>query len=231
MKTKIVLMCLALTALISTNYAAEPNELSTKENAGGWKLLFDGKTLSGWRGFKTDKPGSGWAVMDGAITRTGKSGDLLTADDFGDFELAIEWKVEKATNSGIIYRVGLNETQTFRTGPEYQVLDNRDAKDNKDPKHLAGSLYDIVAPPKDVTKPVGEWNQTRIWVKGWHVQHWLNGEKVVDVDLGSPEGKAMIAGSKFSSMPNFATLSRGHIALQDHDESVSFRSIKIRDLK
>jgi hypothetical protein len=155
---------------------------------------------------------------------------LVTVDDFGDFELELQWKVEKATNSGIIYRVGLTEDTTWRTGPEYQILDNHDGEDRFKPSHLAGSLYDLIAPGKDVTRPVGEWNDTRIIVRGWQIQHWLNGVKIVETDLGSPAGKALIAGSKFSKMPRYATLSRGHIALQDHDNRVWFRAIRIREL-
>ncbi len=202
-----------------------------KQSSGEWKVLFDGISLTGWRSLKSEKPGAGWTVADGAITRTAASGDLLTVDEFGDFELSLEWKITEAANSGIIYRVGLTEEQTFHTGPEYQILDGLKARDRVDPKHATGSLYDLVAPNADRTRPVGQWNQTRIIVKGWHVQHWLNGEKIVDLDLASKEGQALIAASKFRDMPNFAKLSRGHIALQNHDESVSFRNIKVRELK
>ncbi len=167
--------------------------------------------------------------MDGAIVRTAKSGDLLTADAFGNFELSIDWKVEDATNSGILYRVALGESQTYVSGPEYQLLDNIKGGDRFDPKHRAGALYDLVAPPRDVTLPVGAWNHTRIVVTGWHIEHWLNGVKIVDVDLASPEGVALKAHSKFSAMPHFAAYSSGHIALQDHDGTVAFRNIKIRD--
>lgn len=198
--------------------------------ADAWTSLFDGKTLAGWRGLKSETPPSGWAVKDGAIERTGKSGDLVTQDEFGDFELEIQWKVERGTNSGIIYRAGLDEDTTWRTGPEYQLLDNVNGADRHKPSHLAGSLYDVVAAAKDVTRPVGEWNDTRIKVVGWHVQHWLNGVKIVDVDLGTPEGKELIAQSKFHTMPRYATLLRGHIALQDHDDTVWFRNIRIRQL-
>jgi hypothetical protein len=168
--------------------------------------------------------------MEGSIVRTAKSGDLLTAGEFGDFELSIEWKVADATNSGILYRVALGESETYHTGPEYQLLDNVRGGDRIDPKHRAGALYDLVAPPRDVTLPVGGWNHTRIVVRGWHIEHWLNGEKIVDVDLASPEGVLLKKNSKFNAMPHFATFSHGHIALQDHDGMVSFRNIKIRAL-
>jgi hypothetical protein len=229
MKTPAVLLTLALLAPVLA--AAENNALTPAERDAGWHLLFDGQSLDGWRGMTTVTPPDGWAVTGGAIVRTHKSGDLLTAAEYGDFELSIEWKVEDGTNSGILYRIGLGEATTWRTGPEYQILDNVKATDNKDPKHLAGALYDLVAPSEDVTKPVGEWNLTRIIVRGWHVQHWLNSVQIVDIDLASPEGQALIAHSKFKTMPRFATLSRGRIALQDHDDSVWYRNIKIRELK
>jgi hypothetical protein len=132
----------------------------------------------------------------------------------------------------VIYRVGLGESASYRTGPEYQVLDNIAAKDNKLGNHLAGSLYDIGAEaPRDLVKPVGDWNKSRLVVKGWNVEHWLNGKKVIAIDLASPEGKASIAQSKFKDWSKFASLPRGHIALQDHGDVVSYRAIKIRELK
>lgn len=234
MKLKNSLVALFACALIAPAvHAAESNMLSAAEKAAGWKLLFDGKTLDGWRGYKTEQIGAGWKAQDGTLAMTvPKSGDLLTKEEFGDFEFSFEWKIVEAGNSGVIYRSGLGESASYRTGPEYQVLDNEKAADNKLANHLAGSLYDIgEAPPKDVTKPVGEWNVGKIVVRGWHVEHWLNGQKVVDVDLASPAGKAAVAKSKFKDWPKFVSLARGHIALQEHGNAVYFRSLKIRELK
>jgi hypothetical protein len=161
-----------------------------------------------------------------------KSGDLVTKEEFGDFEFSFEWKIVEAGNSGVIYRSGFGESASYRTGPEYQILDNAKAEDNKKPNHLAGSLYDIgEAPPNDLTKPVGEWNVGKIMVRGWHVQHWLNGQIVADLRLDSPKGKKALAESKFKDWPKFATLERGHIALQEHGNAVYFRSLKIREIK
>ncbi|MEO7413160.1 MAG: DUF1080 domain-containing protein [Opitutaceae bacterium] len=223
-----VFFLIALLGVASTTGGAEAKSPQMSKE---WKPLFDGNTLTGWRSLKSETPGAGWKVVDGVLTTAGKAGDLLTAEQFGDFEFSAEWKIAEAGNSGIIYRVGLDEAATYHTGPEYQLLDNAKAADNKLANHLAGSLYDLVAAAKDVTKPVGDWNVTRIVVRGWHVEHWLNGVKVLETDLGKPEGKALVAGSKFKAMPKFATLSRGHIALQDHGDIVSFRNILIRDLK
>jgi hypothetical protein len=234
MHPKSLITLVASLIFVGALAAAEPNTLTSAEKAAGWKLLFDGKSFAGWRGYQNEAPGDGWKVENGAIVLTkGKAGDLVTNEEFGDFELSFEWKISETGNSGVIYRAGLGDSAPYRTGPEYQVLDNQKASDNKKPNHLAGSLYDIgEAPPKDFTKPVGEWNTGRIVVRGWHIQHWLNGEKVADLDLASPEGKAALAGSKFNGKgwEKFASLSRGRIALQEHDHPVSFRSIKIRKL-
>jgi len=224
-------MLSAMALAASLAQASDANVLTAAERADGWRLLFDGSSLSGWRGVATAKPGAGWRVADGAIVLTAKAGDLVTVDDFGDFDLSIEWKAADATNSGILYRVSLDDKQTFHSGPEYQILDNVLGGDRFEPKHTAGALYDLVAPPKDFTRPVGAWNQTRIVVRGWHVEHWLNGEKIVDIDLASTEGRALIAHSKFAAMAHFAAFARGYVALQDHGGSfVSFRNIKIREL-
>jgi|HubBroStandDraft_1064217.scaffolds.fasta_scaffold197468_1 hypothetical protein len=225
-----ILLLAAVLLAPAPAHASEPNTLSDAEQSGGWHLLFDGHSLAGWRSLADPDPGAGWKVIDGCIVRTAHSGDLVTIDDFGDFELSIEWKVEDATNSGILYRVSLSERQTFFTGPEYQILDNVHGDDRVEPKHRAGALYDLVAPKLDNTRPVGTWNTARIVVRGWHVEHWMNGEKIVDIDLDSPEGRQLKMHSKFASMPSFAAYSHGHIALQDHTNSVSYRNIKIREL-
>lgn len=233
MKLRAPVFAVAFALVASPLFAAEPNTLTAKEKAEGWRLLFDGKTLNGFRGYKTEEVGAAWKVQEGTLTLTAaKAGDVMTREAFADFELSFEWKISKAGNSGVIYRVGLGESASFRTGPEYQVLDNVEAKDNKLGNHLAGSLYDIGAEaPRDLVKPVGEWNESRLVVKGWNVEHWLNGKRVIALDLASPEGKAAIAKSKFKDWPKFASLSQGHIAFQDHGDVVSYRSIKIRDLK
>jgi hypothetical protein len=221
-----------LLALASAGIAvAQPNTLTPVEQAAGWKLLFDGQSLAGWRGYKTETP-AGWAVQGGALVLVeGRKGDLVTLAEFQDFELALEWRISEGGNSGILYRVGLGDAAAARSGPEYQLLDNAKAKGNHIPSRLAGALYDLVAPPRDVTRPVGEWNEARVRVQGWKIEHWLNGVKLVEVDLGSAEGRALINGSKFRDWTRYATLRRGHIALQDHGDPVSFRSVKLRELK
>ncbi|ACB76843.1 protein of unknown function DUF1080 [Opitutus terrae PB90-1] len=217
--------------LVGRMAASDVNSLTEDEAREGWRLLFDGSSLDGWRGFKSERPDKNWRVEDGALVLRGKAGDLVTQEAFGDFELTLEWKVAEGANSGVIYRVGLGEANTFTTGPEYQVLDNVKAHDNHPASHRAGALYDLEGIEEDVTRPVGEWNQARIVVSGWRVQHWLNGRQIVDVDLASPAGKALIAASKFKHWEKFASLARGHLALQDHGDVVSYRAIKLRELK
>jgi len=227
------LLLLVLVFAVSPSFAAEANQLSAREKADGWKLLFDGKSLQGWRGYKTPAVGTGWKVQDGALVlNAAKTGDLVTTAAYADFELIFEWKIAEGGNSGVFYRAGLGDSGASRSAPEYQVLDNEKAKDNKLGNHLAGALYDLGNEvPRNLPKPVGQWNQGRVIVKGWQVEHWLNGQKVITADLASPAGKTLIAASKFKDWPTFAAHSQGHIALQDHGDVVSYRNIKLRDLK
>ncbi|MBC8040608.1 MAG: DUF1080 domain-containing protein, partial [Opitutaceae bacterium] len=166
--------CLSFAALgpIHANEpAAAPFTLTETETAAGWRLLFDGRSLAGWRSLKTETPPAGWEVIDGNLVRNAKGGDLVTVDDFGDFELVLDWKLSSGANSGIMYRVGLTEGNTFRTGPEYQLLDDElhpDAKRGIDGNRTVGSLYDLIPAAKTkIVHPIGEWNTTRIVVRGW----------------------------------------------------------------
>ncbi len=233
MKTKWPLLIgLVLSMAVSGPGWARPNSLTAAERAAGWKLLFDGQSLAGWRGFKSAAPGASWQVVAGAIVaRPPRTEDLVTNGAFGDFELVIEWKIPAAGNSGILYRVGLGEASSYATGPEYNLLDNEAARGREFPARRAGALYDLIAPARDVAKPAGDWNEARIIVQGWRIQHWLNGVKILETDLAGAEGKRLIRGSKFAKMPGFAALLSGHIALQDYGNAVSFRSIKLRELK
>jgi len=228
-------VALIAAALAATLYAADtPNMLTNEERAGGWKLLFDGTTTSGWRGYKKDAAPDGWQVVDGVIALTGKKvGDLITVDEYENFEFAFEWKISKDGNSGVFYLVQEKPelANTYNSGPEYQVLDNLghpDAKNGFD--RYAGANYALQAPIKDNTKPVGEWNHSRIVKNGAHVEHWLNGEKLVEYELWSDAWKAQVARSKFAKMPAYATATKGHLALQDHGNPVWFRSLKIKVL-
>jgi hypothetical protein len=211
-----------------------PNTLTDKEKADGWKLLFDGKTTKGWHAYKGKEVGDKWKAADGALVfnpKDGKKGgDIVTDDEYENFELSVEWKVTPGANSGIMYRVAETKGAPYETGPEYQVLDNKGHSDGKNPKTSAASCYALYAPTKDVTKPIGEWNKTRIVVNGNKVEHWLNGVKVVEYEFGSDDWNKRVTGSKFAKMDRFGKEKKGHIDLQDHGNEVAYRNIKIKVL-
>jgi type 1 glutamine amidotransferase len=209
------------------------NVLSDKEKAGGWTLLFDGKSGAGWRGFKKDAfPVAGWTVKDGVLWKQpgpeGSGGDIITSGEYGDFEFACDWNISKGGNSGIIYRCTEDHDYCWETGPEMQILDDVAHADGKNEKTRAGTLYAIFPCAVDVARPPGEWNHARVVVKGSHIEHWLNGFKVVDCDLTSEDYKKAHDASKWTGMPDFGKRSKGHIALQDHGDEVRFRDIKVR---
>ena len=226
-------LTLPVLALESKATKAEdmPNTLSDVEKAAGFKLLFDGQTTKGWRGYRKENCPEAWKVVDGALTLKGRGGDIITEDQFDNFELLIEWKISPGGNSGLFYHATETNEPVYATGPEVQILDNQRHADGKNPKTTACSCYALYAPTKDMTKPVGEWNQTKIIVNGQHVEHWLNGEKIVEYEKGSDDWNAKVAASKFRSMKNFGKPTKGHIALQDHGNEVAYRSIKIRVLE
>ena len=215
-----------------------PNTLSKEERLAGWKVLFDGKTTDGWRGYNMDKMPKGWTVIDGAMVKVkpgaggkgaGGGDDIITVQQFDSFEFTVQWKIVSNGNSGILYRVTEGAVTSWHVAPEMQVLDN-----TKHPKRkksqLAGALYDLYAPAEDVTKPVGEWNTAKVVANGKHVEHWLNGVKLLEYELGSDDWNKRIASSKFNSKPQFAKAMKGHICLQDHSDRIEFRNIKIRPL-
>jgi hypothetical protein len=210
------------------------NTLTAPEQAEGWRLLFDGTSLAGWRGYRQTTAPEGWKVVDGAITRVDKGGDLVSADAYANFELRIDFKIAPNGNSGIFYRgVESADGPIYHSAPEYQVLDNAGHPDAKNgPDRYCGANY-VLNPPtnKDACKPAGEWNSARIVVNGAHVEHWLNGEKVVEYELWSDKWKAEVAASKFKEWPTYGMAKSGLIALQDHGNDVAFKNIKIKVLK
>lgn len=214
--------------------ARPQNALTDADKKDGWTLLFDGNTSKGWKAFKEDGfPAKGWNIEGGTLhhAKGGGGGDIITTDQFDNFEISLEWKIEPGGNSGIMYHVGAAEDYPWRTGPECQVLDNLKHADGKSPLTSAGSMYALYAPAADVARPAMEWNRVRIVCKGTKIEHWLNGWKVVETDTASQDFKKLIAASKFKDMPKFATLSKGHISLQDHGDDVWYRNIKIRPIK
>jgi hypothetical protein len=224
-----------LCVLLPTICAAEASPttrpaLTEAERDAGWKLLFDGATTQGWRGLGMDGfPSDLWVIENGCFHCLGgsKSNDLVTINEYENFELKFEWMVPKLKgNSGVKYRVQEQKGHGFAFGCEYQCMYDPDAND----KHASGSLYDVIAPVGKQLAPQGQFNKSRIIVKGNHVEHWLNGVKVVDAEFGSPEMQAAIAKSKFKKT-DWAKKPLGHIALQDHHDEVYFRELKIRELK
>jgi hypothetical protein len=222
-------------------HPAPLNTLTAAEKAAGWRLLFDGKTMKGWRGFKLEAipAGSRWVAQDGMLVRVpGKrTGDIVTVEQFDNLDLKWEWKIAPGGNSGLKYLVdeAMSKKADDGVGFEYQLLDDDkhpDAKKGKDGNRTAGSLYDIVPAGKDkVLHPPGEWNESRVLIEGNHVEHWLNGVKVVSYERGSPELKKMIADSKFKDIPGFGEVTRGHLLLQDHGNEITLRNIKVRPPK
>jgi hypothetical protein len=201
------------------------------KKTGEWEVLFDGKSTDKWRGFKVSSfPDRGWKVEEGALRAVAGAGgpDLITKDKYENFELQLEWKVSPGANSGIMYRVSEDFDAPWHTGPEMQVLDDDRHADGKNPKTSAGSLYALIAPKDRRLKPVGEWNQVKLIVHSNRVEHWLNGVKVVEFELGGSELNQLIAGSKFKDMPRFAKEKTGHIDLQHHGDDVWFRNIRVR---
>ena len=210
---------------------AADNKLTGAEKEAGWELLFDGESLKGWRNYgKPDGPKQGWVVESGILkcVANGHGGDIVSVEQFTDFDLEWDWSIPAKANNGIKYLV--NEKRPSAPGQEYQMID--DAIVAEKPKQSTASFYDVLAPdPKKPLKPVGEWNHSRVLLKGNHVEHWLNGKKVLEYELGSPELKAAIAKSKFSKFPDFGEKITGPILLTEHHDEASFKNIKIRELK
>jgi hypothetical protein len=205
-----------------------PNTLTRAERVAGWRLLFDGQSTSGWRGFRQASMPEGWKVIDGALTRDTAGGDVITTDSFSNFELALEWQIAPAGNSGIMYRVSEAAELTFLSGPEMQVIDNAQNPDGGTAVTSAGACYALYGPSRDVTRPAGSWNEVRLVASGSHIEHWLNGVKVVEYELGSADWFAKVQASMFRDVQTYGREPSGHIALQDHGDRVAYRSIKIK---
>jgi type 1 glutamine amidotransferase len=207
--------------------------LTAAEREAGWQSLFDGKTGAGWRSFRGEAfPAEGWEIEDGSLHKVAGAGggDLVTTGTWADFEFRFEWRVAEGANSGVMFRVDEEHDYPWQTGAEYQILDDERHADGKEPRTSAASLYALVAGEGKRLSPVGEWNHGRILVIGNHAEHWLNGVKVVEYEIGSDDWNALVGASKFASMPDFGLRPSGHIALQDHGDDVWFRNLAIRDL-
>ena len=197
----------------------------------GWRSLFDGTTTAAWRGYKKDSLPAGWQVVDGALGRVAKgAGDIITKEQYDSFELLIDWKISPGGNSGIMYHVVEDSSETYFSGPEMQVLDDAGHRDGQSRLTSAGAAYGLYPAPAGVVKPAREWNHVRLVVNGPHVEHWLNGVKLCEYELWSADWNARIAASKFKAWPGFGEARTGHIALQDHGDRVAYRNIRIKVL-
>jgi hypothetical protein len=200
-------------------------------NQGAWRSLFDGTSTDAWRGYKSQTMPAGWRIEGATLTKSNSVGDIMTRDQFGDFELSLDWKIATGGNAGIFYRGTEEYEHIYWSAPEYQLLDDANAPDGKSRLTSAGAAYALYPPPAGILKPAGEWNSTRIVAKGAHVEHWLNGTKLLEYELWSPDWEAKVKASKFNEWPNYGRAKRGYIAIQgDHDGQLSLRNIRIREI-
>jgi hypothetical protein len=198
---------------------------------GPWQPLLEDHSANSWRGWKEGGLPAGWHVAGGVLSKDGAVDDLVTNQNYTNFELELEWKIGKAGNSGVFYRGTREYDHVYWSAPEYQLLDDDNTEDGKNRLTAAGSDYGLYPAPAGVVHPYDQWNKTRIVVKGMHVEHWLNGQKIVEYDLGGPEWKAKVAASKFAAYPHYGLATTGLIGLQgDHPGALAIRHIRIRAL-
>jgi hypothetical protein len=237
-KTLFGLLALSMLGLEYASCAEDHNSLSDVEKTAGWRLLFDGRSTAGWRGYRSNGVPESWKVENGSLlSRREKgvsAGDLITIDEFDNFELRLEWKMTRGGNSGVIYRATEQHDQVWQSGPEYQILDNTGHLDGLNTLASAGACYAVFAPAKDMTRTLGQWNETRILAQGTHVEHWLNGAKLLEYDIDSDRWQAHVKTSKFFltayGQGNWGRAKKGHIGLQDYGGAIEYRNIKIRPL-
>ena len=244
MSPKTPVFILASLLMGSVSHAAEPaaNTLTPEEKRQGFSLLFDGKATQEWRGFnRTEMPAAGWKVEEETLTydpvcsTCEKPGDIVTKRQFENFELRLDWKISAKANSGVKYLVNESLVKTGHAGLgfEMQILDNQehpDAKLGVAGNRTAGGLYDLIPPSVEASLPVGQWNQVQLIVNGAHVEHWLNGQRVVQFERGCQMMQALISNSKYKDKPGFGEAAKGHVLLQEHGDKVWFRNIRVRTL-
>jgi hypothetical protein len=212
--------------------AAGATAVTAEQRAAGWRPLFDGTSTSAWRGYKSQSFPAGWRIVNGVLTKSGAVEDIMTKDQFGNFQLALDWKLSPAGNAGIFYRGTEEYDHIYWSAPEYQLLDDAAHPDGQSRLTSAGADYGLYPAPARVVKPAGEWNSTLIVANGNTVQHWLNGQKLLEYELGSPDWVAKVKASKFVAYPNYGKAAKGYIAIQgDHEGELSLRNIRIREIK
>lgn len=220
----------------STAVVEEPvvQGLTPELQADGWKLLFDGESLNGWR-FYQNKENTKWDVVDGMLhckpkDSTGYHVDILTEAQYENYEMAFDWKISAGGNSGLIYRAIETESEPYYTGPEFQLMDDAGWKDPLKDVQLSGASYDMYAPTEKVVKPSGEWNSAKLVINGKHVEHWLNGAKVVEYEISSDDWTKRKAASKWKDSAGYGIQPTGHIDFQDHDHEIFFKNVMIKVL-
>jgi hypothetical protein len=226
---------------VAPEQPAAPNTLTAREQREGWKLLFDGKSLSQWRAYqrdttpvraKKDSIGPMWTIVDGVITKTRPGDDIVTKEKFADFEFAFDWKVSPRGNAGVFYRADETQSKVYWSAPEFQIADDSLTPDSRNPLTSAGAAYGFYAPPKGVAKFGGNWNSSRIVAKGNHIEHWMNGQKTIEYEIGSPDWTAKFDSSKFKPYPSWGRNKSGYLSIQgDHGGSLELRNLKIRVIK
>ena len=220
------------TANEDSGIAAEPTQAQASE----WIVLFDGSNLDAWKGYMTDVVGSNWRIEKGVLifeeSDPPDKQDLITREEFENFELELEWNISEGGNSGIFYLVKESDeySESYLTAPEMQVIDNERHPDGKNETHRAGDLYDLISCSTETVKPAGEWNKVKIIKNGSHLEQWLNGTMVVEVELWTDDWYEMVSNSKFAGWEGFAKYQKGRIGLQDHQQKVSFQNIRIKKL-
>ena len=237
---KSLIACIVGVVIVATSACATSNgapvnqrmnELSAAERQDGWKLLFDGSTTNGWRNYRKQTMSPGWTVVNGLLTRSAENaGDIITDEQYRNFDLVLDWRIAEGGNSGVFYRATQEGDYIWQSAPEMQILDDARHADGKLPVTSAGSNFALLEAPRGVVHPAGEWNTARLVVNGNHVEHWLNGQKLLEYELGSAAWKDLVAKSKFNTMPLYGKASEGYIGLQDHGDKVEFRTIRIKVL-
>jgi hypothetical protein len=221
--------CVARTATSDSSAGVSTSAAATSD----WKVLFDGSSADSWRGYRMNAMPSGWSIVDGALTKSEPTEDIVTRDRFDDFELEIEWKIGKGGNAGLFYRGTEEFEKIYHTAPEYQLLDDDNHPDGRSRMTAAGSVHSMYPAPAGHLKPVGEWNSTRVIARGPHVEHWLNGTKLLEYELWSPDWETRYRSSKFAEWaPKYGRYQSGHISIQgDHGGVLALRNIRIRELR
>ena len=231
-----IICLLAFNLPVSFTEKNKNNRLTKAEKKAGWKLLFDGKTMNGWRTYQ-NKAGNSWEVNNGELhcqgsvtDKSDKRTDLITTGEYENFELSIEWKIAKAGNSGILYHVTEQYDVSYLSGPEYQLIDDEGFPEKLEEWQKTAADYAMHTTSSRPVKPVGEYNQTTIIFNKGHVEHWLNGVKVIAFEAWTDDWNKRKLAGKWKDAPGYGMSKKGTICLQDHGSEIWFRNIKIKPL-